>query len=273
MSTERAPRDRRPPNPPSCLTANSNAMQPALTSHCVSVAQAQAKRAAEAAQIALLISAQVHDVTVDRPPEQPEQDDDWLEAPSLPLITPTTTSQTSTILPSDPDDSEDSDHASTVAKKNSKQKQKCIRKPLGVWLIHQISYSSNNTTILITDTSDAPQTDGNGIYKDVNVMDIDSDTPSNTVPKNKKNPTEDINQFFEAVQHMKGDKCGWRRCKLCAWVIDTLYICSLDNWDSHRSGDGCNKTDQLLVDEHTTLQCHMAAKHKVQDAVFLVVID
>jgi hypothetical protein len=132
MSTERAPRDRRPPNPSSRLTANFNAAQPALTSHRVSIAQAQAKRAAEAARIALLISAQVRNVTVDHPPEQPEQDDDRSEAPSLPPITPTTTSRTSTIPPSDLDDSEDSDHASTVAKKNSKQKRKRIRKPSGM---------------------------------------------------------------------------------------------------------------------------------------------
>ena len=71
-------------------------------------------------------------------------------------------------------------------------------------------------TIPIADASDAPQTDENGMYKDVNVMDIDSDTPSDTTKKNKKNLTADLNQFFEAVRHMNGDKRGWRRCKLCA---------------------------------------------------------
>ena len=53
------------------------------------------------------------------------------------------------------------------------------------------------------------------MYKDVNVMDIDSDTPSDTMPKNKKNPTADLDQFFEAVWHMKGDKHGQCQCKLC----------------------------------------------------------
>ena len=37
--------------------------------------------------------------------------------------------------------------------------------------------------------------DGNGMYKDVNVMDIDSDTPSDTMLKNKKNPTADLNCY------------------------------------------------------------------------------
>ena len=122
MSTERAPRDRRAPIPSSRLTADSNAAQPALASHRASIAHAQAKRAAEAARIALLISAQVT-ASVDHPPEQ--QDDDRSEALSLPPITPTTTSRASTIPPADPDDSEDSDHAPTAAEKN-KQKQKRI---------------------------------------------------------------------------------------------------------------------------------------------------
>jgi hypothetical protein len=53
------------------------------------------------------------------------------------------------------------------------------------------------------------------MYNDVNVIDIDSDTPSDTMKKNRKNPTADLDQFFEAVRHMKGDKRGRRRCKLC----------------------------------------------------------
>ena len=56
------------------------------------------------------------------------------------------------------------------------------------------------------------------MYKDVNVIDIDSDTQSDrdSMKKNKKNPTADLDQFFKAAQHMKGEKCGWRQCKLCA---------------------------------------------------------
>lgn len=81
--------------------------------------------------------------------------------------------------------------------------------------IHQIF---TIITIPITDTNDAPQTDENGMYKDVNVIDIDSDTPSDrdTVKKNKKNPTADLDHFFEAAQRAKGDKRGRRQCKLCA---------------------------------------------------------
>lgn len=101
MATERV---RRQINPSSRLTADSNAAQPALTSHRVSIALAQAKRTADTAQI-------TRDVTVAS--DQPEQ-----QSEPLPPITPTTASRASTIPPttSDPD-SEDSDHTSTAAKK------------------------------------------------------------------------------------------------------------------------------------------------------------
>jgi hypothetical protein len=71
------------------------------------------------------------------------------------------------------------------------------------------------TPITESDASNTPQTDENGMYKDVNVMDI-SDMPSNTMKKNRKNPTADLDQFFKAVQHIKGDKHGQHQCKLCA---------------------------------------------------------
>ena len=89
MSTEWVPRDRCAPIPSSHLTANSNATQPALASHRVSIAHAQAKHAAEAAWITILISAQVT-ASVNHPPKL--QDDNRSEALSLPPITPTPTS-------------------------------------------------------------------------------------------------------------------------------------------------------------------------------------
>jgi hypothetical protein len=72
-------------------------------------------------------------------------------------------------------------------------------------------------TIPITDLdpSNGPQTDENGMYKDVNVIDINSDTPNDTVKKNKKNLTADLDQFFKAVWHIKNDKHGQCQCKLC----------------------------------------------------------
>ena len=83
--------------------------------------------------------------------------------------------------------------------------------------IRYVIISIRYAIIVMIPIADAgtPQTDENGMYKDVNVMDIDSDTPSNTMKKNKKNLTADLNQFFEAVKHMNGDKCGWCQCKLC----------------------------------------------------------
>jgi hypothetical protein len=122
MSTERAPRDRRPPNPSSRLTADSNAAQPALASHRVSIALAHARRAAEA-QI-------TPSTTVDHDHSPEQQDEDQSDGLSLPPITPTTASRASTIPPTDPD-IEDSDHASTAAKK-PKKKRKRVRKPSGM---------------------------------------------------------------------------------------------------------------------------------------------
>ena len=46
------------------------------------------------------------------------------------------------------------------------------------------------------------------MYKDVNIMEISSDDQSNSQPKNKRNPTADIEQFFEPARHVKGDKQG-----------------------------------------------------------------
>jgi hypothetical protein len=110
MATERV---RRPPNPSSRLTADSNAAQPALASHRVSIALAQAKRAAEA-QI-------TRDVTVD--PQAPEQqNEDQLEA--LPPMTPTTIASRASTIPLTDLDSENSDHTSAAAKKKQKKRKR-----------------------------------------------------------------------------------------------------------------------------------------------------
>ena len=68
------------------------------------------------------------------------------------------------------------------------------------------------------------ETDENGMYKDVNVMEIGSDDQSNPQPKNKKNPTTDIEQFFKPAKHVKGDKRGWRQCKACTYVNSTFHL-------------------------------------------------
>jgi hypothetical protein len=70
MSTERALQDRCPPNPSSCLTADSNATQPALAPHCVTIALAQARCAAEAQ-----ITPSTGDIAqLDHSPEQQDED-------------------------------------------------------------------------------------------------------------------------------------------------------------------------------------------------------
>ena len=55
------------------------------------------------------------------------------------------------------------------------------------------------------------------MYNNVNVMEIDSDSSSETKKlKNKKNQTADLDRFFEQVRHMKGDKRVQRQCKIFA---------------------------------------------------------
>jgi hypothetical protein len=62
---------------------------------------------------------------------------------------------------------------------------------------------------------DTAQIDENGMYQDVNVMEIDSDSTDPEKKNKNKNAKADINHFFELVKHIKGDKRGWRRCKSC----------------------------------------------------------
>jgi hypothetical protein len=62
------------------------------------------------------------------------------------------------------------------------------------------------------------------MYRDVDVMEISSDDECNSWPKNKGNPTADIEYFFEAARYLKGEKRGRRRCKACAYVINACYL-------------------------------------------------
>ena len=102
------------------------------------------------------------------------------------------------------------------------------------------------------------------MYKDVNIMEISSDDQSDSRPKNKRNPTADIEQFFEPARHVKGDKRGQHQCKACTYVTNSLLLLFVNISSFHRSGDGgCSKADRVLVDEHFTLQRHLALLHKV----------
>jgi hypothetical protein len=57
--------------------------------------------------------------------------------------------------------------------------------------------------------------DSDGMHLDVHVAEIESEAEGTQRP-NKKNPSADIEEFFEKVPHRKGDKKGRRRCKSCA---------------------------------------------------------
>ena len=61
------------------------------------------------------------------------------------------------------------------------------------------------------------------MYKDVDVLEIDSDAPSGS-EKQKKNPTADIDHFFKASVRIKGDKRRQRLCMSCAYVVDMNHL-------------------------------------------------
>jgi len=72
------------------------------------------------------------------------------------------------------------------------------------------------------------------MHCDVHVMDIeDSKSESQGAQRpNKKNPTTDVDEFFEKISHQKGDKKGHQRCKSCVYVsplssISFFYINAL----------------------------------------------
>src|SRR5271156_2680397 len=64
------------------------------------------------------------------------------------------------------------------------------------------------------------------MHHDVHVMDIeDSESESQGAEcPNNKNPTADVDEFFEKVPHQKGDKKGGRRCKSCVYVYSLSFI-------------------------------------------------
>ena len=107
------------------------------------------------------------------------------------------------------------------------------------------------------------------MYKDVDIMQISSDDQSDSRPKNKRNPTADIEQFFEPARHVKGGKRGRRRCKACAYVISTLSFVNISYFCRHGAG-GCSKTDRVLVDEHSTLRRHLASLHEVCNKILVL---
>ncbi|KAI0296900.1 hypothetical protein BC826DRAFT_967926 [Russula brevipes] len=194
-----------PRNPSTRLTADNNAAQPALPSHRKSVAitQAQQALATAAAEAKQCLAAPSVTVATTDAANQPNRDGDHLDSvtgPSKsPLPTPTTTSpavsQPGSVPPpatAPPSESENelNGQSTTVPRKGKKQK----------W------HDSAGETA---------STDKNGMYEDVVVLDIDSDStdPEN---KNKRNPKADIEHFFEPAKLVKGDKKGRQLCKTCA---------------------------------------------------------
>jgi len=60
----------------------------------------------------------------------------------------------------------------------------------------------------------ADATDANGMYNNIEVIDLGADSCSPTPVK--KSPTRDVDEFFEpAAPPKNGEKYGRRKCKLC----------------------------------------------------------
>ena len=64
-----------------------------------------------------------------------------------------------------------------------------------------------------------------GMHHDVHVMEIENNESDSQATKrsNKKNPTADVEEFFEKVPHQKGDKKGRRRCISCMYVPSLFF--------------------------------------------------
>ena len=203
-------RDRRQKQPSRRLVEN-NAAIPELSSHRESVALAQAQRAL-AAPVLPQPSAPL---TVGSSQGQPNLDQDSGDldlcsesaVPAPPQPTAAIESRSnSTIPPSTVSTDSSSEgparaNATTQKKKKRRLKQKWGRKTSG--------------------ESDTAEMDGDGMYKVVNVMEISSSDESKPESMNKRDPTADIDQFFEPPQYSKGDKQGRRQCKACMCLVKT----------------------------------------------------
>ena len=190
-------RDRRVVNPSSRLTADSNVAQPALSSHRESVAQVQAQRARAAAEAQKELDVSLSAVN----PQLGLAPDDHLtlRPGSVPPITNPPSESGSEL-----------DRPSTAAAKTGKKKRtRC--KNSGEYLHGKYI----PIYLLFSGVGDAAPTDNDGLYQDVAVMEIDSDSSDSEKRNKNKNPKADIDQFFDPVRHMKGDKHGRRQCKTC----------------------------------------------------------
>jgi hypothetical protein len=196
-------RGKRQKNPSRRLTEN-NAAIPELSSHRDSVALAAAQRALATTE------------AQDPPPStssttspncgRPNQDSGGLclERAVLGVPQPSQESQptavtgsrsNSTALPHSSSDSDGSTRA--IAEKKKKKQLKRKR----------------------AETTSGTEMDTDGMYKDIDVMEISSGDESGPELKNKRNPTADIDNFFDPARYTKGskgDKQGRRQCRACA---------------------------------------------------------
>ena len=87
---------------------------------------------------------------------------------------------------------------------------------------------------------DADATDMDGMYKDINVIDLGADAHI-SIPI-KKSRTRDVDEFFEpAAPPKNGEKYGRRKCKLCWWVFGLSTVTT-----SHVTIEGHN-TERTLI--------------------------
>ena len=90
---------------------------------------------------------------------------------------------------------------------------------------------------------DTDETDVNGMYKDIEVIDLaNADISGTTLIK--KSPTCDVDEFFEPAAPPKtGEKYGRCKCKLCWWVLGLSMLTTSLNFE----GQNTERTLILLL--------------------------
>jgi hypothetical protein len=204
MSTMETHREKRRKHPSRRLIEN-NAATPELSSHRDSIASAQIQSAlavadTQAAQRSLTPARTPSESAVGRNQGQADQvsANRCLDSSGSIGPGPSQDSQPTTAIISRPGSIASSDSEESICAVTKKKKKKRV------------------TRKRKRSTSDPTEVDENGMYKDVHVMEITSGDESDDKPKNKRNPTADIDKFFEPTKHIKGEKRGRRQCRACA---------------------------------------------------------
>ena len=203
--------------PPTAKLIDANNVQPfVLSAHRDSVAAAHAHRAQ--------VTAPESDFSnVSSNPLNPATA--TVAAPSIPTassvspnITPPVSNKrlpSASVVNEDDDEEENSDSPPVKTRPSKKRKRACEE-----GLFHLLVLNSHLPQYLADD-----ECNKDSMHHDVHVMEIENDESDSQATKrpNKKNPTADVEEFFEKVPHQKGDKKGRRRCISCMYVPSIFF--------------------------------------------------